>query len=157
MGTVAEMTGQLGEDVGALGKGERTTKVTRERDQVPDDSVSDPAGLFRLDWSLSAVRSEVRQLRDLDDPSVRARLASMGQRWLAELQRILPSSMHSELHRLLDWFSSDKLSSAEIRLGLAQLEGWLDGVLSGMGLVVVRRSEEGGKAGATGHRLARGA
>jgi hypothetical protein len=108
--------------------------------------VRDPGELFRLDWSLTAVRSEVRQLRDLDDPILRARLALLEQRWVSELQRILPDSLHSEFHGLLDWLRNEKLSSAEIRLGLAQLEGWLDGVLSGMGLVVVRPPGEPGKA-----------
>ena len=128
------MTGQRGEATEVPSDGEGTTGVAPPPGEVPENKVRDPGELFRLDWSLTAVRSEVRQLRDLDDPSVRARLALLEQRWLSELQRILPDSLHSEFHGLLDWLRNDKLSSAEIRLGLAQLEGWLDGVLSGMGL-----------------------
>ncbi|MDA8301246.1 MAG: DUF2587 domain-containing protein [Actinomycetota bacterium] len=122
------------------------TDVPPPPGEVSESRVRDPGELFRLDWSLTAVRSEVRQLRDLDDPILRARLALLEQRWVSELQRILPDSLHSEFHGLLDWLRNEKLSSAEIRLGLAQLEGWLDGVLSGMGLVVVRPPGEPGKA-----------
>ena len=148
MGTVTAMTGQCGEAVErASESGAGETDGTGE---LSENKVLDPGELFRLDWSLSAVRSEVRQLRDLDDPSVRARLISLEQRWVSELQRILPGSLHSELHGLLDWLRNEDLSNTEIRLGLAQLEGWLDGVLSGMGLVVVRRPGEAGQARATG-------
>ena len=122
------------------------TDVPPPPGEVSESRVRDPGELFRLDWSLTAVRSEVRQLRDLDDPILRARLALLEQRWVSELQRILPDSLHSEFHGLLDWLRNEKLSSAEIRLGLAQLEGWLDGALSGMGLVVVRPPGEPGKA-----------
>jgi hypothetical protein len=152
MGTVTAMTGQRGEATEAPSDGEGTTGVPPPPGEVSENKVRDPGELFRLDWSLTAVRSEVRQLRDLDDPSVRARLALLEQRWLSELQRILPDSLHSELHGLLDWLRNDKLSSAEIRLGLAQLEGWLDGVLSGMGLVVVRRPDGPGQARASGQK-----
>lgn len=128
------------------------TDVPPPPGEVSESRVRDPGELFRLDWSLTAVRSEVRQLRDLDDPILRARLALLEQRWVSELQRILPDSLHSEFHGLLDWLRNEKLSSAEIRLGLAQLEGWLDGVLSGMGLVVVHRPDEPGQARAPGQK-----
>jgi hypothetical protein len=97
--------------------------------------------LWRIEGSLSAVRSEVHKLRQLDDPSLRARVALIERDWRSELERALPSSLAGEFHALLDWLGMDDASAAELRLGLAQLEGWVDGLLSGMGIVIVHVEE----------------
>lgn len=103
-----------------------------------------PGELWRLEWAVRAVRSEVRHLRDLDDPSTRRFVVALQRTWLKELEEVLPVSLHEELHRLVGWLGNEGLSTAEVRLGLAQLEGWLDGVLSGVAIVASRG--EGTKA-----------
>jgi hypothetical protein len=98
--------------------------------------------LWRIEGSLSAVRSEMRGLRQLDDPRLKARLVLLEQGWRSELERALPSSLAVELHALLDWLGSEDASAAELRVGLAQLEGWVDGLLSGPAVLIVQSTDE---------------
>lgn len=84
---------------------------------------------------------EVDRLKALGDRSLRERIAALEQGWLAELEGILPEPLPGELHGLLDWSGSSEPSASEMRLALAQLEGWLDGVIAGIGFVVVEQSD----------------
>lgn len=98
--------------------------------------------LWRIEGSLTAVRAEVDQLATLDDGSLRTRLVELELRWRGELDAILPPSLSDELHALFDWAGVPDASASEVRLGLAQLEGWLDGVIAGAGYVVVQPSSQ---------------
>ena len=98
--------------------------------------------LWRIEGSLSAVRSEVQRLCPLDDPCLKARLVLLEQGWRSELERALPSSLAAELHALLDWLGSEDASAGELRVGLAQLEGWVEGLLSGPGVLIVQASDD---------------
>ena len=94
--------------------------------------------LLRIEGSLAAVRSEVDQLGELRDEHLRARLATLERTCRTELEAILPDPLGSELHQFLDWSGRAEAGDAELRLGLAQLEGWVDGVISALGFVIVK-------------------
>jgi hypothetical protein len=101
------------------------------------DRVRNPGELWRIEGSLTAVRQEVNALQGVDEERLRDRVAALERRWRTELDTVLPESLVDELHRFLDWSGETGAGSSELRIGLAQLEGWLDGVISGMGFVVV--------------------
>ena len=122
----------MGDEVGGLGR-----SPTGEGGTGGEDVIRDLGELWRIEGSLTAVRAEVDQLATLDDERLRTRLADLELRWRAELDAVLPSSLSGELHALLDWAGVPEASASEVRLGLAQLEGWLDGVIAGTGLVLV--------------------
>ena len=95
------------------------------------------ARLWRIEGSLTTVLSELRQLEQLDEEPLRRQLASLERRWRAELDAILPEPLLDEMHRLFDWAGDERASTAELRVGLAQLEGWVSGALSEMGIPFV--------------------
>ena len=108
---------------------------TTSGDARVEGRVRDAGELLRVAGSLAAVRAEVDQLEALDDDdSVRARLATLERFWHGELEEILPPSEVAELHRLTDW-TREAASGAEVRVALAQLAGWLDGLISAMGFI----------------------
>lgn len=112
-------------------------------EDVPEsDRVRNADELWRIEGSLSAVRSEVHHLKALDDRPLLERIAALEQDWLVELEGILPETLVQELHGLLDWWGSAEPSASELRIALAQLEGWLDGVIAGLGFVVVEPTEQ---------------
>lgn len=104
---------------------------------------SDFAELWRIELSLAAVTEEMHRLRDLDDARLMARVAALERGWRTELEQMLPESLHGELHRLLDWLGKEGASASELRVGLAQLEGWVSGILHSIGVVALERSPEG--------------
>lgn len=101
-----------------------------------EERVEDPAELWRIAGSMGAVRAEVDQLKALDDESLRTRLLALERNWRAELEAKLPSSVAGELHTLFDWLGEEHASGSELRLALVQLQGWLDGFISAMGVMV---------------------
>lgn len=106
-------------------------------DALPEEErVRKPGELWRIEGSLAAVRAEVAQLESLDDAGVRARLAELERRWRAELGTVLPDAVLGELHELFDWEDDVPADASELRIGLAQLAGWLDGLISGLDVLV---------------------
>ena len=115
------------------------TEPTRPTGWVPSDrvdaervAVAHLGELWRIEHSLSTVRAEVTELAALDDAVLRARLATMVRCWRSELQAVLPVPLAEELCMLLGWSGDEAAGATELRLGLAQLEGWLDGLLAGI-------------------------
>ena len=107
-------------------------------DVRPDpESMRHLGELWRIEVSVTEVASEVRRLKGVDDERLWGELATLERLWRAELERILPDPLRGELHRLLDWLGDERASVIEVRLGLAQLEGWVDGLLAGAGIVVI--------------------
>jgi len=102
------------------------------------DRVRRPGELWRIEESLSAVRAEVAQLEALDDVSLAARIGRLERRWREELLVTLPESVGGELHGYFDWLGEAAASPSELRIGLAQLSGWLDGLMSGLGVSSAR-------------------
>ena len=107
-----------------------------EGDEDESDRVRRPGELWRIEGSLYAVRGEVAQLGSLDDAASQARLAALERGWRDELVAILPESVTAELHEYFDWLGEPPTRSSELRIGLAQLAGWLDGVISGLGVSI---------------------
>lgn len=105
-----------------------------------EDRVRRPAELWRIDGSLVAVRAEVDQLESLDDASLRDKIGELERRWRAELVAVLPESVEQEIHAYFDWLGAEAAGPSELRIGLAQLAGWLDGLTSGLSVSVRKRS-----------------
>jgi hypothetical protein len=103
---------------------------------LEEQRVRKPGELWRIEGSVSAVRAEIAQLRSLDDEAVRARIAELERRWRAELVAVLPESVLPELHEYFDWLGEVPPRVSELRIGLAQLEGWLDGIIVGLGVSI---------------------
>ncbi len=95
---------------------------------------------------MSAVRAEIAQLTSLDDEALRTRIAELERRWRAELAAALPESVVPELHEYFDWLGEVPARVSELRIGLAQLSGWLDGIIVGLGVSI---SSEGPSDGGT--------
>lgn len=115
----------------------RTTTGGPEAGGADREEVRRPGELWRIEGSLTAVRDELDRLESLDDERLRERIADLERRWRDELDAVLPSGLVGELHALLDWSVEPGMGASELRIALAQLEGWLDGVISGTALVVV--------------------
>lgn len=105
------------------------------------NGVRRPGELWRIEGSLYAVRAEIDSLEAVDDAALRARLAELERRWRDELASILPDSVATELHRYFDWLGEEPAQLSELRVGLAQLTGWLDGLISELGLPAAETDE----------------
>ncbi len=103
---------------------------------IADERVRRPGELWRIEGSLSAVRAEIAQLESLDDEALRAHIAELERRWRAELVPVLPESVVPELHEYFDWLGEVPPRVSELRIGLAQLSGWLDGIIVGLGVSI---------------------
>lgn len=107
--------------------------IWSERDGAVAEPVSDPRELWRIEGSLAAVRSELNQLTAIDDARLHARVAAMQRSLRSELEAIVPAALADEVHGLFDWAGDDRASPDELRIGFAQLEGWVEGFLSALG------------------------
>lgn len=96
------------------------------------DAVDHLGELWRIEHSLSAVRAEVADMATLDDGELLPRLTTMERCWRAELEAVLPVPLAEELRALLARRDGGTPGPTELRLELAQLEGWLDGLLAGI-------------------------
>jgi hypothetical protein len=106
-----------------------------------EQRVKKPGELWRIEGSLTAVRAEIAQLESLDDAGLRARVGELERRWRAELAAVLPDSVLGELRELFEWADDVPADPSELRIGLAQLSGWLDGLISGLDVLVREPSE----------------
>lgn len=106
-----------------------------------EERVKKPGELWRVEGSLTAVRAEIAELESLDDAGLRARVGELERRWRAELAAVLPGSVLGELHELFEWADDAPADRSELRIGLAQLSGWLDGLISGLDVLVREPSE----------------
>lgn len=111
------------------------------QEEREEDRVKKPAELLRIEGSLAAVRAEVAQLASLDDAGLRSRLAELERRWRTELGTMLPESVLGELHEFFDWADDPVAGASELRIGLAQLAGWLDGLISGLEVPTIESDE----------------
>ncbi len=81
--------------------------------------------LLRLEAARAAVRREWHDLpADLD---ATPRVATTATRLLAEVGSTLPDSLLDELHELVG--RGDQLSVDEARVIVAQLQGWVEGLI----------------------------
>lgn len=93
--------------------------------------VDKPAKVMRIGAMLKQLLEEVRAA-PLDDAG-RARLASIHERSVKELEDGLAPELVQELHRIHLPFHDDSApTDAELRVAQAQLVGWLEGLFHGI-------------------------
>ncbi|HSV66249.1 MAG TPA: bacterial proteasome activator family protein [Mycobacteriales bacterium] len=106
-----------------LAEGDETADIT--------NLVEQPAKVMRIGAMIKQLLEEVRSA-PLDDAS-RARLRSIHERSIAELEQGLAPELREELHRLtLPFRDDDAPTDAELRIAQAQLVGWLEGLFHGI-------------------------
>jgi hypothetical protein len=97
----------------------------------PREAVSEPAKVMRVGSMIKQLLDEVRET-SLDEPG-RQRLRDIYDRSISELGSALSDDLREELERLVFPFRSDELpSDVELRIGQAQLVGWLEGLFHGI-------------------------
>ena len=109
-----------------------------EDDTPPVDTpvVGEPAKVMRIGTMIKQLLEEVRSA-PLDE-AARARLASVHERSLRELEEGLSAELVAELHRITLPFTEDVTpSDAELRIAQAQLVGWLEGLFHGLQTALV--------------------
>jgi hypothetical protein len=95
------------------------------------DLVSQPAKVMRVGAMIKQLLEEVKAA-PLDEAS-RARLAEIHRASLDELEDGLAPELVEELERLTLPFSTEVIpTEAELRIGQAQLVGWLEGLFHGI-------------------------
>lgn len=128
------------------GSGVGTPAPRQEDDQeLEAQRVRKPGELWRIEGSVSAVRAEIAQLESLDDEALRSAVAELERRWRAELNAVLPESVVPELHEYFDWLGEVPPRVSELRIGLAQLSGWLDGIIVGLGVSISAEGPSDGR------------
>lgn len=98
--------------------------------------------LWRIEGVLTAVRGELAHLDDGDASDGLRRAATIEARCREGLEGVLPLSLTPELDRLLSWSDRGLRTDGELRVALAQLDGWLSGLLSGIGYAVGAASSD---------------
>lgn len=103
---------------------------------VEEEQVGQPAKVMRIGTMIKQLLEEVRSA-PLDE-AARARLATIHERSLHELEDGLSPDLLDELHRITLPFSSDGApTDAELRIAQAQLVGWLEGLFHGIQTALV--------------------
>jgi hypothetical protein len=104
---------------------------TGEGDEAAREAVSEPAKVMRVGSMIKQLLDEVRET-PLDDPG-RQRLRDIYERSITELGAALSDDLREELERLVFPFRSDEVpTDIELRIGQAQLVGWLEGLFHGI-------------------------
>ncbi len=102
-----------------------------EAEQVPNETVTEPAKVMRIGSMVKQLLEEVRG-QTLDAPS-RERLAEIYERSIVELSQALSPDLQDELHMLTLPFKEGEVpSESELRVAKAQLVGWLEGLFHGI-------------------------
>ena len=102
-----------------------------EAEQVPNETVTEPAKVMRIGSMVKQLLEEVRG-QTLDAPS-RERLAEIYERSIVEVSQALFPDLQEELHMLTLPFKEGELpSEGELRVAKAQLVGWLEGLFHGI-------------------------
>src|ERR1700735_3688706 len=94
------------------------------------EMVEQPAKVMRIGSMIRQLLEEVKSA-PLDEKS-RARLKEIHQNSIKELEDGLAPELVAELERLSLPFEDDTPSEAELRVGQAQLVGWLEGLFHGI-------------------------
>ncbi len=102
-----------------------------QAEQVPGESVTQPAKVMRIGSMVKQLLEEVRN-SELDEAS-RERLAELYERSVIEVSEALSPDLQEELRSLALPFEHDEVpSEAELRVAKAQLVGWLEGLFHGI-------------------------
>ncbi len=96
----------------------------------PRAHITEPGKLMRIAVMLRELQEEVR--RASPDESGRGMLKHLHERALRELCEVLSPELQDELADLVMPFDEGTPSESEIRIGQAQLVGWLEGLFQGI-------------------------
>ena len=100
-------------------------------DEVPNETVTEPAKVMRIGSMVKQLLEEVRG-SSLDEAS-RERLAEIYERSIVEVSQALSPDLQHELAMLALPFKDGEVpSEAELRVAKAQLVGWLEGLFHGI-------------------------
>lgn len=100
-------------------------------ENVPNESVTEPAKVMRIGSMVRQLLEEVRNT-ELDEAS-RERLAEIYDRSIVEIATALSPDLAEELHMLALPFKEGEIpSEGELRIAKAQLVGWLEGLFHGI-------------------------
>src|SRR4051794_22271336 len=121
---VAGGPGQPGAD------GEQDVEQDGDGERHITELVEQPAKVMRIGGMIRQLLEEVKSA-PLDEAS-RARLASIYDSSIKELEAGLAPELVEELERLSLPFGSETPSEAELRVAQAQLVGWLEGLFHGI-------------------------
>jgi Bacterial proteasome activator len=98
--------------------------------------LADVQHLIRIQASAEALIEELHQLRSAPDANTRRRLVEIDTALTEQLDKSLGTGLRAEYHRLSPPPSASDVSIDELRIGLAQLEGWLGGLLAGITVAI---------------------
>ncbi len=114
------------------GEPDSATEATIEADasDAITSQVEQPAKVMRIGTMIKQLLEEVRAA-PLDE-SGRARLRSILETSVGELEQALAPELRDELARLTVPFGDRTPSEAELRVAQAQLVGWLEGLFQGI-------------------------
>ncbi|MDQ3991534.1 MAG: bacterial proteasome activator family protein [Actinomycetota bacterium] len=101
----------------------------QQPEEAPRDAVEHPGKLLRIAAMIRELLEEVRQGRM--DEAARVRLREMYERAVGELKEILSPDLAEELGAL-GIPLQEATTESELRVGQAQLVGWLEGLFHGM-------------------------
>ncbi len=100
-------------------------------DEIPSETVTEPAKVMRIGSMVKQLLEEVRG-SELDVAS-RERLAEIYERSIVEVSQALSPDLQHELAMLALPFKDGEVpSEAELRVAKAQLVGWLEGLFHGI-------------------------
>jgi hypothetical protein len=100
-------------------------------DEIPNETVTEPAKVMRIGSMVKQLLEEVRG-SSLDEAS-RERLAEIYERSIIEVSQALSPDLQHELAMLALPFKDGEVpSEAELRVAKAQLVGWLEGLFHGI-------------------------
>lgn len=98
--------------------------------EEPRGAITEPGKLMRIAVMLRELQEEVR--RASPDDAGRGRLKAVHDRALRELCDVLSEDLQEELRDLVMPFDEGTPSESELRIGQAQLVGWLEGLFQGI-------------------------
>jgi len=97
--------------------------------------------MIRIQAQLESLAAELRSLGTLPDEESRLRLLRAERVLRDELKDVMGDSVTSEIDHFFDWLSSPGLTSDELRVGLREMVGWVEGTLASLQFVLVRTEE----------------
>ncbi len=114
----------------------------------PEGTVREVAKLVRVGTMLKVLLGEVRDIKELDDPS-RKRLAGIYEQAVEEITGAVSTDLQEELNRFAIDFDEDAVpTDSELRVAKAQLVGWLEGLYMGINSAVVAQEMLARQSGA---------
>lgn len=117
------------------GPPEWSQRIARGGPVGADTGLHRPDELVRIAAQLEAIAYELRLQGSAIDDQLRGPLAALERNLVREAEAVLGQPVHEEVAALFSWLGNPSLSCDEVRLGLAELLGWVQGLLGGVRFV----------------------